>query len=225
MLPTFKEWFLEGTAYLFTQDQEAFLKEAINAVNQWFTTTPDEQKDQLPEIGGKILAYPVLYEREVYGKTRAGSTAIVDAKLRIGKMENPSTYGLADRENTGNVLIGIFKFENNTWGLPPNLDSLLRHEFTHAFDPKMSLPSWETDNWQAMRQKSQRPYFNNPFEQDAKMHELAVEKVQRMKANNQPFNGRLQASSQTELDWYRNPTMWRRYLNTIYKIWNNTPAI
>lgn len=205
-MKTFKIW-MEGQALGLSQDMKAFAKEASNAIQQGW------EYDK------------IIYQRQVdsekYGKKN------VSVVIR-----EPQGFGDAYAEPL-NGEITIFLKPNEY----KNIEMIIYHEIIHIFDPKTNNSNLVNSKWGINSQDEEdiRPnsgklqnlknYYVNPWEQDAYMRQSAEELINQQHwlfdgDKNQIMQSikNIKPQDPWEQEWYKNPKMWRKYLNTIYQI-------
>lgn len=199
----FSQWF-EGQALSLSQDMANFAKEAAKAAySNW--------------------QYDVsLHQRTVTNDKYGSKTISVVPKQRP---QGDNGFGYAD-PNTGEI--GVYLVPKQS----VDIEDFVQHELIHMFDPKLTNQQLRNKKWGLDKQTNLNSsdndndtYYTHPWEQDAFMRQSAESIIKNMKWL---FNGdlkQIQASLRTirpqepwEQAWFKNPKMWRKYLNTIYQI-------
>lgn len=212
----------EKNALMLNRDQEQFVKETVAEVGDWLNGLSPEQRAQIPIIPIDHIAFeefPVVYQREVYGSrdkrgTQMTHDVIVHVGLQIGSMGGTG----ATHESKPHILISVNKHrEDDEFYIPHDIESVVRHELVHVFDPKrMRVPDmWR---WATGKDGKDVEYPARPWEQDAGMYERAMRRVRMIIKN----GGKLEKvipSDWWERTWAKDPKQWRKYIVTIYKLW------
>jgi hypothetical protein len=203
---SFKIW-LEGQALGLSKDMVKFAQEAANAIQQ-----------------GKWQYDQPIYQRQVSNDKYGTKNVKVIPKQRPA---NDTGFGYSDPEKDE---IGIYLQANQN----VDTEDFIQHEIIHIFDPKLTNKNLRNTKWGIDSQNQQSlhatngqntQYYTNPWEQDAFMRQTAEATI---KNKSWLFDGDKNAITQSlknlkpqdpwEKEWYKNPKMWHKYLNTIYQL-------
>jgi hypothetical protein len=196
----------EGQAMGLSQDMAKFAQEASGAIQQgWEYEKP-------------------VYQRQVSGDKYGTKNVFVVPKQRP---QNDTGFGYSDPQK-GEIGIYLQPKQN------VDAEDFIQHELIHIFDPKITNNKLRNAPWGIDAQNQQSlhattgqntQYYTNPWEQDAFMRQSAEATIRN---KSWLFDGDQNAIQQSlqrmkpqdawEQEWYKNPKMWRKYLNTIYQI-------
>jgi len=203
----FKNWInlQEGQALALSNDMAKFAKETYNAIQQGW------EYDK------------IVYQRQVTDDKTTKNVYVIPKQ----RPTNDTGDGYADSQ-TGEI--GVYLIPNQT---PPEED-FFQHELIHMFDPKLTNNKLRNASWGVDAQNQQSlhattgqnsKYYTNPWEQDAFMRQTAISTI---KNKSWLFDGDMNQVKQSisnlkpqdpwEKEWYKNPKMWKKYLNTVYQI-------
>ncbi len=201
----FKIW-LEGQALGLSADMVKFAQEASHAVH-----------------GGWQYDQP-LYQRQVNGEKYGLKNVVIIPRQ---KPANDTGFGYSDPPKGE---IGVYLQPNQN----VDIEDFIQHELIHIFDPKLTNDKLRQAKWGIDSQNQQSlhatsgqnsQYYTNPWEQDAFMRQSAEATI---KNKSWLFDGdknailrslqNIKPQDPWEQEWYKNPKMWRKYLNTIYQI-------
>jgi len=209
-------YMLEGKAMEISDDMKKFARETTRAVvSGW-------EYDK------------VIHSRQVDGGKWGKRNVTVIPTIPTNNEEKKKGFACAD-PTTGEIELWLDPKHNYGW-----LSEIIVHELVHIFDPKLNKPELEDAPWN-WKSKSDRGipmnlsggdvYYAHPWEQDAFMAQEAMNSIKYAfdwygdeediptmieKIKKDLITKR--AETEAEKFWYKNPKMWRKYLNTIYAL-------
>jgi hypothetical protein len=231
--------FVEGKGMLLGQSAEQFvnnaakyLKREIKVKHKLGIPIPGGNIERMPEkaFKSKQLHDLLIYRDNV--DTPYGSRNI---KIYVYWCEGVNAYAYVDYDC---ILVALNKNdpemtpeEGVTWR------EVLRHELVHMFDPKFNIPmgGWrKTIDWEDYRDNplydmgkasdrkkaaddEQYVYRRQPTEEDANMAAKAYKRIKYIISPQQLTS--IQPVDPYEKQWYSDSRAWRKYLNTIYALY------
>jgi hypothetical protein len=192
--------FLEGKAIQATPDMEEFAHEATDMLlkkGKMFGRIIDAGK-----YGKKYVRIKPKYNKDFKMPTGGANYSSREITIHINPNLSTSYYGLY---------------------------GLILHELIHMFDPKVTNSKLRDAKWginSINLQNLNNPehgYYSHPWEQDAFMVQSAndIARQWRWFYDNDKKEmlkslTKLKPETNYEKEWYSNPKIWRKYLNTIY---------
>ena len=224
---------ISGQAIQVTQEMRDFARETADTI----ANMTDEQfqegwKSDLFSKVGHFLVYKKAFDYKNYKLAiYVGIAPESDAKGAAGRakiLENPSNI------ITGRILLYMDSPKRRTSG---TLYYTILHELVHLIDPKIDSGRVDRSKWKSSKTprivqlpdgtyKPSTDYYTKPSEIDAYMAEFAERIV-----DNYKYTLKLDKATalenikyrsphpqlNSEQSWYKNPKIWRKYMNTLYQ--------
>jgi hypothetical protein len=220
-------WYMTALAGVLriTDDMTAF----ANEVTEEFKTRKD-----LPRFG-------VFYQRQVTGPFGKSKLITVDW-IGTPELQYSLSAGPRRKRRKGGAMQANKCYENKaniTINLTPgsvkreNVLHMLEHELVHCFDPKLELYSLRHAPWRATEhfldhqgqfKNDLETYHRYPWEQDAYIASNVNRFIRDRIAENKPKAEvldevrRYKPSRRSEQTYAKDPHIWRRYLQWLYKM-------
>jgi hypothetical protein len=231
----FKDWLLsEGKAMDVSEDMINFAKEvvAILEKRKWKFGETIHQRVVNSKYGNKEIKVKTGVDSPAAPLAQANpETSTI--KLFLAGKDNPE-YKAIEFGSQDNGL--PFVKQNGTAVTAPKIPDYdvdvkdcyynVIHELVHLFDVKVlpNRPSWMS-KYDNPYSQNKEEYWTSPHEQDAWIahrsrevidHYLDIYKGDKSKVKNAVSS--IMHDVEPEATWYKNPKIWRKYLNTLYSL-------
>jgi hypothetical protein len=225
---SFKQYFNEGKALDVSPDMVNFAKEIVKKLQnrnwEFAGSGPINNRIVNSKYGSKKVTAKLYSKNNAnMGSARNNEVVLMVPTISL-KQNNQSNDPFSLPKSGGNLTIDWDSLD---------LDQIYHtiiHELVHIFDPKQNL---EKSKWMQSYSmdypegspEEEKNYWLHPTEQDSYMSQYSRILVKNLlKKNNGDKNkvkqqlSFIKPSNYIEELWYKNPKMWRKYLNTVYSV-------